>query len=418
MPVTRFNAEVSAADIRALSPEPPTREVEEVINAIRERGDDALREFEKRFGTGVDGPIAVPVASIDAAPGEIDIDLLSALKLAIANVRTVATASISEPPTIKLPQGQTVAYREEPVARAAAYVPGGRGSYPSTAVMCLTTAVAAGVGEVCVLSPARDDGAVDSAVLAVCSMLGVGEVYAIGGAQAVAAAALGTDTIPAVDVIVGPGNSWVQEAKRQLVGKVGIDSVAGPSELVVVADASADAELISLDLLAQAEHGPDSLVVLIANDAELIAEVERRCAPLDGSDAAALALVQVPDLQAGITLADAIAPEHLQLVVSPGMSEELAPLVTNAGCLFVGPNAATAFGDYVTGSNHVLPTGGAARFSGALSVSVFRRRMAEVTIPDTAVEPLAQAGSTIARAEGFTWHALSMEARAQNDAEE
>ncbi len=410
MPVERFPADVGAEAIRAMTPEPPTRDVEEIIAAVRAGGDAAVLELEAKHGSAP-AALRVPSEKIKAAPGEIDVDLLQALRLAIANVRDVAAASLAEAPSVKLRQGQTVAYRDLPVARAAAYVPGGRGSYPSTAVMCLTTAVAAGVESLCVFSPVRENGEVDSAVLAVCDLLGVYEVYAVGGAQAIAAAALGTESITPVDVVVGPGNAWVSEAKRQLVGTVGIDSVAGPSELVVVADASADPELVALDLLAQGEHGPDSLVALITNDRPLIDAVAERCADITAS----LALVEVPDLQAGIALANEIAPEHLQLIVAGSLGAELSPLITTAGCLFIGQNAATAFGDYVTGSNHVLPTGGSARFSSALSAATFRRRMAEVSIPDDALPALADAGATIARGEGFNWHARSMEARAEKD---
>lgn len=406
MPIKRFDSDARAGDIRALTPDPPIEAVAEILVAVREGGDRAVLELEARFGKAPEGGIRVERSKIDAAPGAIDIDLLQALKLSIANVREVAAARLSGDDTITLPGGQTVDYRALPVGRAAAYVPGGRGSYPSTAVMCLTTAVAAGVESICVFSPAREDGEVDTAVLAVCALLGVDEVYRVGGAQSIAAAAFGTESIAPVDVIVGPGNSYVQEAKRQLVGRIGIDSIAGPSELVVVADGSAAADLIALDLKAQGEHGPDSLVALIATDDELLDAVGRECADIE----AELALVRAGDLGQAISLADEIAPEHMQLMVA-GTAEELADSVRNAGALFVGANAATAFGDYVTGSNHVLPTGGAARYAGALSVDTFRRKMAEVRVPDGAVGPLADAGATIARAEGFTWHAISMEAR-------
>jgi histidinol dehydrogenase len=408
MAVARFEDGARAQQIRALTPEPPVAAVAQILSDVRERGDAALVEYERRFG-GIrdDGGIRVQRAAIEAAPERLDRPLLDALELSIANVREVARSQLAGPVEVVLPQGQTVRSRPLPVARAAAYVPGGRGSYPSTAVMCLTTAVTAGVDGVCVLSPVREPGEVDPAVLAVCALLGVDEVYAVGGAQAVAAAAFGTATIAAVDVIVGPGNAYVQEAKRQLVGHVGIDSVAGPSELVIVADATADPEAVALDLFAQAEHGPDSLVVLIATDAALLDEVGERCAQIP----AELALVHAADLPDATALADALAPEHMQLIVEGEQVDALAAGIRNAGALFVGANAATAFGDYVTGSNHVLPTGGSARHASALSPATFTRRMAEIRIPDEAVGPLADAGATIARAEGFSWHAKSMEAR-------
>jgi histidinol dehydrogenase len=204
-----------------------------------------------------------------------------------------------------------------------------------------------------------------------------------------------------VDVIVGPGNRYVQEAKRQLAGAVGIDSVAGPSELVIVASAGADPALVAADLLAQAEHGADSLVVAISPEKELLDAVERQ------TDAA---LVQSNDVPSALALAEALAPEHLQLMGAE--AEALAGTVRFAGCLFVGRDAGTAFGDYVAGSNHVLPTGGAARFASALGVSTFRRRMSRVSLPPGAAARLAPAGAALARAEGFPKHAESMERRA------
>ncbi|MBK5231269.1 MAG: histidinol dehydrogenase, partial [Thermoleophilia bacterium] len=334
-------------------------------------------------------------------------ELRAALELSIENVRTVAQAQLGEDFTVTLSQGQQVDYRNPPVRRAAAYVPGGRGAYPSTAVMCLTTARVAGVESICAVSPPRAHGQVDSVVAAVCALLGVEELYAIGGAQAIAALAYGTETISPVDVVVGPGNAWVQEAKRQLVGRIGIDGVSGPSELVVVADADADVEAVTLDLLAQGEHGPDSLVVLISPEPDLLDAVIERAREIPAEMAAVLA----HDMESAIDLADAVAPEHMQIVATDERARELAERVTRAGALFVGANAATAFGDYVAGSNHVLPTGGAARYAGALSVATFRRRMARIFVPDEAVAPLARAGAAIAGAEGFPLHGRSMEVR-------
>jgi len=406
MTILRFGAETTASEIRGMSATPPTDEVAEIISAVIEGGDRAVAEFESRF-SGHDWPARVDPQAITDAPDRISTDLLAALQRAIRNVTLAAEAASSSGGEATMPEGQRLVFRSLPVARAAAYVPGGRGSYPSTAVMCLATAAVAGVKSLCVLSPARSEGEVDSAVLAVCSLLGVDEVYAVGGAQAIVAAAIGTATIEPVDVIVGPGNAYVQEAKRQLVGRVGIDSVAGPSELVVVADSSADPELIALDLLAQAEHGPDSLVVLISPNDPLRDDVGRRCESIE----AQLALVAADDLAGAVRLADDLAPEHLQLMVEDEKQADLSAAVTRAGALFVGHASATAFGDYVTGSNHVLPTGGSARYSGALSTATFTRRMTEVHVSQEAADALADAGAAIARGEGFTKHAESMEAR-------
>jgi histidinol dehydrogenase len=236
----------------------------------------------------------------------------------------------------------------------------------------------------------------------------------VGGAQAVGALAYGTESIAPVDVIVGPGNAWVQEAKRQVAGsRVGIDGVNGPSELVVVATDGADPELLALDLMAQAEHGPDSLVVAISPDEELLgairAAVERLAPERATVTDAPLALVSVATAPAAAALADAIAPEHVELAGAE--AESLADRVRCAGCLYVGRDAATAFGDYVAGSNHVLPTGGAARFASGLGVASFRRRFATVTFEPGAAERLAPAGAALARAEGFPVHGESMEQR-------
>ena len=273
--------------------------------------------------------------------------------------------------------------------------------------MGAVTAQAAGVGEVAVCSPPRDDGDVDPVVLAACALCGVEEVYRMGGAQAVAALALGTESVTAVDVIAGPGNAYVQEAKRRLSDVVGMDSFAGPSELAVVFDETADVRLVAADLLAQAEHGPASLVVAVSPSAE---GLDALADPLANAQARAV-LVDAPDLEAALAFVEDLAPEHLQLMGDK--AEGLAPRVRRAGCLFVGAASGTAFGDYVAGSNHVLPTGGAARFASALSPRTFRRTMAEVRVAPS--EELARAGAAIARAEGFVAHAESMEARIRDN---
>ena len=400
--MTRFGPDTPAAELRALVPSPDdvADDVRAILAAVNERGDDAVREYTQRFDGAELGDLRVPPEQIAAAADGLDPGVLEALGVAIANVGAVAEAQLHEPVAVELPQGQRVEVVELPVQRVAAYVPGGRAAYPSTVVMCAVTARAAGVEQLAVSTPPGRDGSVHPAILAACSLCEVSEIYEMGGAQAVAALAYGTASVPPVDVIVGPGNRYVQEAKRQLAGRIGIDSVAGPSELVVVASAGADPELVAADLLAQAEHGPDSLVVAISPEAALLDA-------LDGVDAA---LVHARDVPSALALAEAIAPEHLQLMGAE--AEALADTVRFAGCVFIGAGAGTAFGDYVAGSNHVLPTGGAARFASALGVGTFRRRMSRVSLPPGAAARLAPAGAALARAEGFTKHAESMERRA------
>jgi histidinol dehydrogenase len=387
-------AEVAARVRRSVT---ESVDVAPILEAVRERGDDALRELEARFGGATmsspceePAPILVPPDELAAALEALDPDVRAGLKRAAANVRAVAEAGLDPEPEVRLPEGQTIRLREVPVRRAAVYAPGGRHPYPSSVVMGAVTARAAGVDEVVVAAPGHPVS------LAAAALCGVDEVYRMGGAQAIAALAYGTETIRPVDVIVGPGSLWVQEAKRQVSGIVGIDGFAGPSDLTIVASAGADPKPLRLDLMAQAEHGEGSLVVAVSDDPALLDELEVGVT------------VRAESMEAALAFAEALAPEHLQLAGEE--AEALAPRVRNAGCLFVGIESGTAFGDYVAGSNHTLPTDGAARFASGLSARHFRRRMAEVRIGGAAPD-LAQAGAPIARAEGFEHHAASMEIR-------
>ncbi len=392
--------------------------VKEIVSRVRAEGDAAVRELTSRFDTAGNEPkpLVVEPQELDAAIKGLPLELVAGLQVAIANVAEVAQAGVDESKTVKLPQGQSVTLREVPVGAAAVYVPGGRAPYPSTVVMGVVTARAAGVLDVVVCSPPGADGEIDRTILGTCRLCGVERVYRIGGAQAIAALAYGTETVGRVEVVVGPGNLYVQEAKRQLGATVGIDGFAGPSDLVTVLGAQAGergVELAALDLLAQAEHGAGSMVVAIATSADtldtLAGVLERLVVTRPTVGDAACALVEVADARGAVELANELAPEHLELIGAD--VEALAPIVLSAGCLFVGAASATAFGDYVAGSNHVLPTGGAARFASGLSARHFRRRMQEVRIGADAVSRLAAAGAPIARAEGFEVHAESMEAR-------
>jgi histidinol dehydrogenase len=371
-------------------------DVAPILEAVRERGDEALREYDARFGgatmsspCGEPAPILVPPGELAAALEALDPDVRAGLKRAAANVRAVAEAGLDDEAEVTLPEGQTIRLREVPVRRAAVYAPGGRHPYPSSVIMGAVTARAAGVDEVVVAAPGHPT------ILAAAALCGADEAYRMGGAQAIAALAYGTETIRPVDVIVGPGSLWVQEAKRQVFGIVGIDGFAGPSDLTIIASAGADPEPLRLDLMAQAEHGEGSLVVAVSDDEALL-------------DALEVGVTVRADLEAALAFVEALAPEHLQLVGEA--AEQLAPRVRTAGCLFVGIESGTAFGDYVAGSNHTLPTDGAARFASGLSARHFRRRMAEVRIGPAAAA-LARAGAPIARAEGFEHHAASMEIR-------
>jgi histidinol dehydrogenase len=416
--VSADDAASIAAHVRGYVPAPGSvaDRVSGIVESVREGGDAALLAHERRFSAprgvagdeppGEAGPLRVPDDELRAALDALDPAVRAGLELARANVARVAEAGLLDDRDVELPQGQRVRLREIPVVRAAVYAPGGRQPYPSSVVMGAVTARAAGVAEVVVAAPAHP------VILAAAALCGADEVYRMGGAQAIAALALGTETIRPADVIVGPGNLFVQEAKRQLSGQVGIDGFAGPSDLLLLASNGADARLAALDLLAQAEHGDDSLVVAVSDDAPLLDAIGREVQSLYRGrptvSAGPKVLVDAPDLEAALAFAEALAPEHLQLVGAA--AEALAPRVRSAGCLFVGAASGTAFGDYVAGSNHTLPTAGAARFASGLTVAHFRRRMAEVHVGGAAAA-LARAGAPIAEAEGFSVHAESMSAR-------
>jgi histidinol dehydrogenase len=415
------DAATLAAELRELVPPPDTVEeqVAEIIARVRASGDDALRFYTRELDTGGSTPSAlrVPDAELDTAADRLDDELRDGLRLAIANVMQVAEASVHHEQTVAF-DGHEVRLREVAVDRAAIYVPGGRAPYPSTVVMGVITARVAGVKDIAVCAPPGRDGEVNAAVLGACRLAGASAVYRMGGAQAIAALAYGSETVTPVDVIVGPGNLYVQEAKRQVFGRVGIDGFAGPSDLLMIADGDPgdlDQDALALDLLAQAEHGTGSLVLAISDSGELLDALGERIAAQDDAhitEQAVIRLVQVSELPAALAIAETFAPEHLQLV-GPG-AEAMAPNVRHAGCVLVGATSGTAFSDYIAGSNHVLPTNGAARFASALSSQHFRRRISEVRIGDGATA-LARAAAPLARAEGFELHAQSMEARIRDN---
>jgi histidinol dehydrogenase len=404
-----------AAEIRALQPAlgEVGATVAEIIAEVRAGGDSAVAQIEARLGSApVDpGSLRQPDEAMRDAASRLDPDLAAAIDTAAANIRAVAEAQLADEQRVELAQGQSVELREVPVGSAGVYAPGGAAAYPSTVLMGCIPAAVAGVSRVVVATPQP----VSDAVLAAAAIGGADEVYAVGGAQAIAALALGTEQIQPVDVIAGPGNRYVQEAKRQLVGEVGIDGIAGPSELMVIAGDTANAEWMGLDLCAQAEHGPDGLLVAAAVESGILDTIDESVTKIAGERGiaadAALALVAVPDTTGGVMLANAIAPEHLEILTED--AELLANTVTTAGCVFVGESSATAFGDYAAGSNHVLPTGGAGRFQGPLGPGAFRRRIATVEMTQDAALELAPAVATLARAEGFPLHAESVEARAK-----
>ncbi|MFN8162119.1 MAG: histidinol dehydrogenase [Solirubrobacterales bacterium] len=399
---------------RVAEPEGIREAVGAIVSRVASEGDSAVIELGERFDGSRPASLRVAKEEVEAASSTLDSAFVEALRIAARNVRTVAEAQLAAGPVeVGLPEGHVVTIREVPVGSAGVYAPGGGAALASTVLMCAIPAHVAGVERIVVASPPGPEGHVSAAVLAACAEAGVREVYAIGGAQAIAALALGTEKVAPVDVVVGPGNPYTQEAKRQLFGRVGVDGIAGPSELMVIADRGARLDWVALDLCAQAEHGADSPLILASEDTgvleEVAASVERAAAERPSVTDAPLTLVRVPGHEAALALAEAFAPEHLQLAGE--RAEALAGLVTTAGCVFVGPHSGTAFGDYASGSNHVLPTGGAGRFQGPLGPAAFRRRIANVSLPGPAAAALAPSVDALARAEGLPVHGESAKAR-------
>jgi histidinol dehydrogenase len=402
----------TAAALRAWAVEAaPTVDVAPIERAVREGGDDAVLGLTAKFdapGVTLES-LRVDPADAEAALAVAEPRLRSALEVAAANIRQVAEAQLGGEREVELPAGQKVRLREVPVGAAGIYAPGGRAAYPSSVLMCAIPARVAGVGRIALASPPGADGRLHPLVLAAAAFCGVEEIYAMGGAQAIFALAYGTETIPAVDMIAGPGNAWVREAKRAVYGRVGIDSLAGPSELMLIAGHDTDPEWAALDLCAQAEHGAESPLVVAAVEEQVldaIAEAaERAAASRSSVTDAPLALVRVRDVEAAIELANAYAPEHLELLETDAAL--IADRVRTAGCVFVGRHGATAFGDYAAGSNHVLPTGGAGRYAGPLGPGAFRRRISNVEIGEGAAAELAPHVDALARAEGFPVHGES-----------
>ena len=404
----------TAAALRDLIPAPESvrERVAEIIAEVRGHGDVALLDYTRRFDTAGNEPGAIKVRDdeLETAKAALSPEVRHGIERAIENLEAVMVGGHAHEPIAVELGANRIVQRRVPVDRAAVYVPGGRAPYPSTVVMGVVPARMAGVAHITVCAPPRSDGDVDPVVLAAAALTGASAVYRMGGAQAIAALAYGTESVPPVDVIVGPGNLYVQEAKRQVFGQVGIDGFAGPSDLLALATGDADPEPLILDLLAQAEHGPGTLVVAVSDAPELLDLLEKRLE--SGADTGAVAaLVDAADPEQALAVAEAFAPEHLQL--TGAHAEALADRVTKAGCLFVGSGAGTAFGDYIAGSNHILPTNGAARFASSLRPGHFLRHFSEVRIADPS--ELARSASPLARAEGFELHARSMEARIRDN---
>ncbi|MEN3749511.1 histidinol dehydrogenase [Sphingomonas sp. HF-S3] len=404
-------------DARREADEDVARDVAAIVARVRDEGDAAVRDLTQRFDRhSLDWRIdrADCLAAWEGLPSE----LRDALELAAERIAAYHLKQKPEDRDEIDSAGIRLGARWRPVDAAGVYVPGGRAAYPSSVLMNALPAKAAGVGRLVMVTPAPD-GQINPLVLAAAHLAGVDEIWRIGGAQAIAALAYGTETIAPVDVITGPGNAWVAEAKRQLYGVVGIDMVAGPSEIVVVADAKNDPEWIAADLLSQAEHDPTSQSILFTDDAafgDRVAEaVDRQIAVLATGATARTswdangAIIVVPDLVDALPLVDRLAPEHLELACDD--AEALFDAVRHAGSVFIGRHTPEAIGDYVAGPNHVLPTGRRARFASGLSVLDFMKRTSFLALDEAGLAAIGPAAVALAGAEGLPAHARSVSIR-------
>ncbi len=394
--------------------------VRAIIATVRRDGDAALVDYSRRFDRVelTADRLRVSPEEIEAAAAACDPAVLAALELARDRIRSHHARQLPADDRYTDALGVELGSRWTAVESVGLYVPGGSASYPSSVLMNAVPAVVAGVERIVMVVP-TPDGRLNPLVLAAAKLAGVHEVYRVGGAQAIAALAYGTATIRPVVKIVGPGNAYVAAAKRQVFGQVGIDMIAGPSEVLVIADADNDPDWIAADLLAQAEHDTAAQAILLTDDAPLAdaveAAVERQLARLPRAETARAswrdfgAVIVVPDLEAAIPLADRIAAEHLELAVAD--PEAMLPRIRNAGAVFIGRHTPEVIGDYVGGSNHVLPTARSARFSSGLSVLDFVKRTSILKVGPDALRALAPAAIALAEAEGLAAHGRSVAIR-------
>ena len=398
----------------ALNPE-VRRATAGIVEQVRSRGDDALRQLALQYdGVSLDD-LEVPVAARRSALDRLEPALRRAMERAARNIAAVHAAGLPTSTCVEPEQGVTIMRRPDPLARVGVYAPGGRAAYPSSVLMSAIPARVAGVDEVVLCSPPTTSGAPSDVVLAAAEIAGVDRVFAVGGAGAVAAMAFGTRTVPRVDRIVGPGNAYVAEAKLQLCGVVGVDLPAGPSELCVIADGSADPRGVALELLAHAEHDPFACVVAIAigdgaaadiaSAVDELLPVQPRRDIIETALADRGAILAARNASQAVLFANLYAAEHVLLAVEDAGG--LAPLLRNAGTVFVGERTSVAFGDYMTGANHVLPTGGLARSYSGLSVADFFRWTTIQTATPLAAGALADDVARFAEAEALPGHAMA-----------
>lgn len=389
--------------------------VKDIIAAVRTDGDKALYEFAEKFdGVSLDS-LEVPAEELATAADRVSPEYAAMLRRAAENIRQFHAMQLREGFTLRRADGTVLGQRISPVERAGIYVPGGTASYPSTVLMNAVPAAVAGVKEIIMVTPPDKTGGIKKEVLAAAAIAGVTRVFKIGGAGAIAALAFGTESVPRVDKITGPGNIYVALAKKLVFGAVGVDMIAGPSEILIVADNTADADTVAADMLSQAEHDRLASAVLVTDDRALAAAVadsiERQLAELPRCEIARAAIdncgkiIVTDSIEKAVEVSNRIAPEHLELCVKD--PEALFDKVTNAGSVFLGHNTPEAAGDYYAGANHTLPTGGSARFSSALSVDDFLRKTQFISYSRDGIDAAINDIVMFAESEGLSAHARS-----------
>ena len=393
--------------------------VSAILQDVAARGDSALIDYAERFDKAKLTSLEVSAEEIDEAFAQISPELLKAMELAAENIRAFHSAQIRQGFTLERPDGVIMGQKITPIERVGLYIPGGTAAYPSTVLMLAIPAKLAGCSEIVITTPPNREGKVSAPILAAAKLAGVDRIIKSGGAQAIAALAYGTETVPKVDKIVGPGNAYVAEAKRQVFGRVNIDMIAGPSEILVIADGSCNPAFVAADLLSQAEHDKMACAVLITDSMDLAEavsrEVERQLCLLPRQEIARASIenngmiLVTNDLIQAVEAANQLAPEHLEICVDDPMP--YLEHVRNAGSVFLGKYCPEALGDYLAGPNHTLPTSGTARFSSPLSVDDFIKKTQFTRFTPAALEAVAQDIAVFARAEGLDAHARSAEIR-------
>ena len=393
--------------------------VADIIKNVRQNGDQALYEYSRKFDKVELASLRVTKEEFDRAQEAVEPQFLDVLKRAAANIREFHQNQVRSSFILNTREGVITGQKVVPVAKAGIYVPGGTAAYPSTVLMDAIPAKIAGVGEIIMVTPPGKDGSIPPAILAAAKAAGIDTVFKVGGAQAIAALAYGTESIPKVDKIVGPGNAYVAEAKKQVYGTVSIDMIAGPSEILVVADGNSDPRIVAADMLSQAEHDRMASAVLVTDSYDLAvavqAQLEEQVKKLERREIAEASIngngkiIVAPDIKCAVDIANEIAPEHLELCVDQPF--DLLDAVKNAGSVFLGRNCPEALGDYYAGPNHTLPTGGTARFSSPLSVDDFVKKMQYTYFTADALGKAADDVVRFARQEGLTGHAASILSR-------